>query len=178
MVEVRWSTRMSRCAGTCTFKPGGYCTIALSEPLLKFRPKSDMIETLLHEMIHAYLFITQRNTDRDGHGPEFLYEADRINKLANVNITVYHSFHTEVDYYLTHVWQCNGICQDKPPYFGIVKRSMNRPPQHADPWFDEHQRTCGGTFIKIHSPELKTKRKQKVQTNTLLNYFNDKKQRR
>jgi len=24
-----------------------------------------------HEMIHAYLFVTRNNRDRDGHGPEF-----------------------------------------------------------------------------------------------------------
>ncbi|KAI9485780.1 MAG: SprT-like family-domain-containing protein [Benjaminiella poitrasii] len=178
MVEVKWSNRMTRCAGTCTFKTGGHCIVTLSEPLLKFRPKSDMIDTLLHEMIHALLFITQRNIDRDGHGPEFLYEANRINKLADTNITVYHSFHDEVDYYLTHVWQCNGSCRDKPPYFGIVKRSMNRPPQLADPWFADHQLTCEGTFVKIHSPEPTTKKRKTTQTNTLLNYFSDDKKQK
>ncbi len=55
-VFVEFSTRMTSCAGTCTFrgKLGG-CRIALSEPLLKFRPRSDLLSTLLHEMIHAYL---------------------------------------------------------------------------------------------------------------------------
>jgi SprT-like domain-contaning protein Spartan len=81
-VEVRWSTKMTLCAGMCyctinliiplylqqiemllDFK-GGYCSVRLSEPLLKFRPRSDFINTLLHEMIHAYLFVTARNTDR------------------------------------------------------------------------------------------------------------------
>jgi hypothetical protein len=57
-VEVRWSKRMTLCAGMCYYYPGGYCSVRLSEPLLKFRPKSDFIDTLLHEMIHAYLFIT------------------------------------------------------------------------------------------------------------------------
>ena len=61
-----------------------------------------------HEMIHALLFIQIRNDDHgecvyskasapdpadsqlDGHGPEFLREADRINSTAGTNITVYH----------------------------------------------------------------------------------------
>jgi hypothetical protein len=45
-----------------------------------------------------------------------------------------------------------------------------RPPQKADFWFSEHQRTCGGTFIKISEPESASK-KRKTQSNTLLNYF-------
>ncbi len=31
-------------------------------------------------MIHAYLFVTQRIRDHDGHGPEFQKHMDRINK--------------------------------------------------------------------------------------------------
>lgn len=30
---------------------------------------------------------------------------------------------------------------------------MNRPPSQRDPWWSEHQRTCGGTYIKIKEPE-------------------------
>ena len=29
---------------------------------------------------------------------------------------------------------------------------MNRPPQLADPWFLQHQNTCGGNFVKISGP--------------------------
>ena len=37
-------------------------------------------ETLLHEMIHAYMFLTgNRNTGRDGHGPAF------IDKMTDIN---------------------------------------------------------------------------------------------
>ncbi|KAI8089700.1 SprT-like family-domain-containing protein [Halteromyces radiatus] len=154
MVEVKWSKRMTSCAGTCTFHPtGGLCTVTLSEALLKFRPRTDMINTLLHEMIHALLFVTKRYDNHESHGPEFLAEATRINKLAGTNITVYHTFHDEVRHYKTHVWQCNGPCKHRAPYFGKVSRTMNRPPQKADRWFAEHQATCGGTFVKISSPE-------------------------
>ncbi|KAF9285259.1 hypothetical protein BGZ68_004017 [Mortierella alpina] len=143
--EVRWSPRMTRWAQ--------YCSIRLSEPLLKFRPESDYIDTLLHEMIHAYLFVTKAIQDHDGHGADFQYHMNRINAAAQTTISIYHTFHDEVAHYQTHVWKCNGPCQHRPPYFGIVKRSMNRPPQPADRWFAEHQSTCGGTYTKISEPE-------------------------
>ncbi|RGB31793.1 SprT-like family-domain-containing protein [Rhizophagus diaphanus] len=145
-VEVRWSKKMTLCAGLCEYQSGGYICIRMSEPLLKFRPQSDMIDTLLHEMIHAYLFVTHNIQDRSGHGPEFHKHMHRINAAAGTNITVYHNFHDEVNYYKTHVWKCNGPCQHKPPYYGIVK---------PDPWFETHQETCGGTFIKVSEPPKK-----------------------
>jgi hypothetical protein len=39
-------------------------------------------------MIHAYLFVTQNNRDREGHGPEFQKHMNRINKESGCNITV------------------------------------------------------------------------------------------
>lgn len=82
-VCVSWSKRMTTCAGICSYQSrGGLCSITLSEPLLKLRPRKDLVETLLHEMIHALLFVTNNNRDRDGHGPEFHSHMYRINKEA------------------------------------------------------------------------------------------------
>ncbi|XP_063378605.1 DNA-dependent metalloprotease SPRTN [Cydia fagiglandana] len=156
---VRWSKRMYSCAGVCSYEGrGGLCDIALSEPLLKLRPRKDLVETLLHEMIHAFLFITQRDQDRDGHGPNFKEHMYRINKAAGINISIYHDFHDEVKLYQTHWWRCNGPCQYRKPYFGIVRRTMNSAPGPRDQWWEQHQRSCGGTFIKIKEPEKKTKK--------------------
>ncbi|CAG8804250.1 15549_t:CDS:2, partial [Gigaspora rosea] len=94
-VEVRWSNKMTLCAGLCCYQAGGYCSIRLSEPLLKFRTRQDMIETLLHEMIHAYLFVTKNYKDHNAHGPEFLKHMERINAAAGTKITVYHNFRDE-----------------------------------------------------------------------------------
>ncbi|XP_040919670.1 DNA-dependent metalloprotease SPRTN [Toxotes jaculatrix] len=153
-VEVKWSPRMTLCAGVCSYEGrGGLCSIRLSEPLLKLRPRKDLVETLLHEMIHALLFVTQNNRDRDGHGPEFCKHMNRINKASGTNISIYHSFHDEVDVYRQHWWRCNGPCQNRKPYFGYVKRAMNRAPSSLDPWWGDHQRTCGGTYTKIKEPE-------------------------
>uniref|UniRef100_A0A1A8C865 DNA-dependent metalloprotease SPRTN n=2 Tax=Nothobranchius kadleci TaxID=1051664 RepID=A0A1A8C865_NOTKA len=153
-VEVKWSPRMTLCAGVCSYEGrGGLCSIRLSEPLLKLRPRKDLVETLLHEMIHALLFVTQNNRDREGHGPEFCKHMNRINKASGTKITIYHSFHDEVDVYRQHWWRCNGPCQSRRPFFGYVKRAINRAPSSLDPWWEDHQRTCGGTYTKIKEPE-------------------------
>lgn len=153
-VEVKWSKRMTQCAGLCTYEGrGGMCSIRLSEPLLKLRPRKDLVETLLHEMIHAYLFVSNNNKDRSEHGPEFCKHMHRINRLTGANITIYHDFHDEVEEYRRHWWRCDGPCQHREPYYGYVKRAMNRAPSAHDYWWDAHQKTCGGTFIKIKEPE-------------------------
>ncbi|XP_053613127.1 DNA-dependent metalloprotease dvc-1 [Plodia interpunctella] len=159
---VRWSKRMYSCAGICSYEGrGGLCDIALSEPLLKLRPRKNLVETLLHEMIHAYLFITCQDRERDGHGPNFKAHMHRINRSAGLNITIYHDFHDEVELYLTHWWRCNGPCQKKKPYFGVVRRSVNKAPGTADHWWNYHQKYCGGTFVKIKEPE-KTNKKRTI----------------
>ena len=74
---------MTVCAGLCSYSPRqGFCSIRLSVPLLKLRPRKDFVETLLHEMIHAYLFVTDGNDDHDGHGPAFHSHMHRINKAG------------------------------------------------------------------------------------------------
>lgn len=162
-VSISWSKRMTTCAGICSYHSrGGLCRITLSEPLLKLRPRKDLVETMLHEMIHAYLFVTRNNRDRDGHGPEFHKHMYRINAEAGTNITVYHDFHDEVNLYKQYIWRCDGPCQRWKPYFGIVKRATNRAPGPYDRWFGEHSRNCGGNFTKIQEPEKTMKPKSKT----------------
>ncbi|XP_011494455.1 PREDICTED: sprT-like domain-containing protein Spartan [Ceratosolen solmsi marchali] len=175
-VQVKWSPRMTSCAGICTFHPRNKeCIISLSSPLLKLRPRKDLIETLLHEMIHAYLFLTNNNRDRDGHGPVFKSHMNRINVEAGTNITIYHTFHEEVRLYQQHWWRCNGPCHNRAPFFGTVRRAMNRVPGPNDFWWSDHQRTCGGQFIKIKEPkktEGQKKNKRAAQTTVKNNIFN------
>ena len=152
--EVKWSPRMTLCAGVCSYQyRSGFCSIRLSLPLLKLRPRKDLVETLLHEMIHAYLFVTDGNDDHDGHGPAFHSHMFRINKETGTKISVYHNFHDEVDNYRTHWWQCDGPCRQRKPFYGLVKRAMNRAPGPNDRWWSEHLRSCGGTYTKIKEPE-------------------------
>ena len=43
----------------------------------------------------------------------------------------------------------------------MVRRAMNRAPAPRDPWWPDHQRTCGGTYHKVREPEDYGKKKQK-----------------
>jgi len=165
-VEVSWSPRLTLCAGICELvrnplDNNKYTRIRLklSEPLLKYRPRSDVVNTLLHESIHAYFFITTswrhaRGDDGTGHGNGFLLLADAINGHGGYEVTVFHTFHDEVESYRTHVWQCDGRCKTQAPFFGVVKRSMNRAPGKSDSWWARHQEECGGVFAKVAEPEL------------------------
>lgn len=165
--EVRWSPRMTLCAGLCCYEGrGGLCSIRLSQPLLKFRPRKDLLETLLHEMIHAYLFVTDNNRDRDGHGPEFLSHMHRINTATGVNISVYHSFHQEVNSYRQHKWRCTGRCRERHPFYGWVSRTMNRPPGPNDTWWEAHRSSCEGQFEKVAEPEGFGEKKKRPKEST------------
>lgn len=162
-VVVQWSKRMTVCAGLCRYQWGS-CSISLSEPLLKLRPRKDLVETLLHEMIHAYLFLTNNkdHKDRDGHGPEFCKLMYKINMEAGTKISIYHNFHEEVRLYRQHWWKCNGPCQYYKPFYGYVKKSINRAPGPVDRWWSNHQAVCNGTFIKIKEPEGYGVKKKRV----------------
>ncbi|CAI5747074.1 unnamed protein product [Peronospora destructor] len=175
--EVKWSKRMTLCAGLCSYQPrSGFCSIRLSEPLLKLRPRSDMVNTLLHEMIHAYVFVATPVRDHGDHGPLFQAHMNRINEAAKTKITVFHTFHDEVNSYRQHVWQCNGPCQRTPPYFGRVKRSMNRVPGPTDRWWVDHERKCGGSYFKIKEPAEFTAKQAKKKERKLARAEKQKKQ--
>ncbi|KAF2088956.1 hypothetical protein K490DRAFT_72620 [Saccharata proteae CBS 121410] len=171
-VEVSWSERMTLCAGICelTKDPSGAyrrIRLKLSEPLLKFRPRSDTINTLLHESIHAYFFVTSswRHSRDDldpnadsGHGTGFQLLASAINAHGSYDVSIFHAFHDEVDSYRTHVWQCDGPCRSRAPFFGLVKRSMNRAPGKSDSWWQKHEDECGGRYAKIAEPKMSKER--------------------
>ncbi|MEW5296974.1 MAG: hypothetical protein WDW36_000215 [Sanguina aurantia] len=170
-VSVHWSSsRMTLCAGVCEYQKGSGCRIKLSEPLLKFRPVSDLKTTLLHEMIHAFLCLGGGKLDRDSHGPQFLAKMAAINQAKcpdperpgpGYQITVYHTMNEEVAFYRKHWWECSR-CKD------TIKRAMNRQPQAADCrglmgkgpacadpkcHFHTHLKACGpGTYVKTKSP--------------------------
>lgn len=51
-----------------------------------------------------------------------------------------------------------------PPFFGYVKRSMNRAPSKNDRWWPDHQAKCTGTFEKCAEPdEFKAKQAKKAE---------------
>lgn len=115
-------------------------------------------------MIHAYLFVQNIHEANGGHGPNFHHLMHSINKVTGTNITVYHTFHDEVDHFKQHIWRCNGICKNRRPFYGFVKRTVNRAPGPNDLWWASHRQSCSGTFEKIAAPEPKViPKKPKVQ---------------
>lgn len=161
-VELSWSPRMTMCAGLCGWNPKSRaCFIRLSKPLLELRPRKDLVETLIHEMIHALLFVQRIDDNHESHGKVFHREMYRINATGKCNITVYHNFHDEVKHFKSHVWRCSGPCRDLPPYHGWVRRAMNRAPGPTDFWYHKHQATCGGTWTKVSEPEKVIKKSDK-----------------
>ena len=137
---------MTQCAGLCYYDQkrkstgkGTFAIVRLSTPLLKFRSLDELKETLLHEMIHAFLFVTKTRHERkdgaDGHGPDFLEKMKEINKHTGLKLSVYHTFGDECDLARPHVWLCDGLCAKYKPYFGVVTRSNNRPPGPQDLMF-------------------------------------------
>jgi predicted SprT family Zn-dependent metalloprotease len=135
---------------------GMFCTVRLSFKILQFRSFDNMLETLLHELIHAFLFLTKtkyaRNDGVDGHGPDFISKMVEINQATDLRLSVYHSFHDEVALAQNHVWMCDGKCGNQPPFYGIVKRARNAPPTEQDFWFAKHKKVCGGSFVKVLEP--------------------------
>ncbi|CAI5986163.1 unnamed protein product [Closterium sp. NIES-65] len=104
---VEWSSkRMTLCAGVCMYD-GALCRIRLSAPLLQYRPVSDLKATLLHEMIHAFIFLCRPSHSREDHGPMFQGIMGTINTstLHDHQISVYHSFKDEVNVHRRHAWQ-------------------------------------------------------------------------
>lgn len=106
--------------------------------------------------------------NHESHGAVFHEHMYRINGQSGANITVYHNFHDEVNYYLKHIWRCDGKCRTRAPYFGYVKRSMNRKPGPTDYWFKYHEQSCGGNFIKISEPSKSDPKMKSVTTPQLL----------
>lgn len=93
---------------------------------------------------------------------------ERFRKLRHCieyfSFQVYHTFLDEVNFYKTHIWRCNGICQHRKPFFGYVRRTANRAPGVNDQWWAQHHEQCGGNFLKVSEPDPVVK-KRKGKTN-------------
>ncbi|KAG8446163.1 hypothetical protein GDO86_013857 [Hymenochirus boettgeri] len=97
--------------------------------------------SLLHEMIHVYLFVTGRNDD---HGPNFQEEMRRINRETGANIEIFSTITEELKKAMyPHQWQCDGPCQKH------VMRATNYPPRNTVGWVKQHRKECGGKFVKV-----------------------------
>ncbi|CAI5497294.1 unnamed protein product, partial [Closterium sp. Naga37s-1] len=144
---VEWSSkRMTLCAGVCMYD-GALCRIRLSAPLLQYRPVSDLKATLLHEMIHAFIFLCRPSHSREDHGPMFQGIMGTINTSTlhdhqrppgGYQISIYHSFKDEVNVHRRHAWQVQwgreredvmvSWCVGGEKGGGVLRRSQHVPP--------------------------------------------------
>ncbi|KAK1282784.1 hypothetical protein QJS10_CPB22g01161 [Acorus calamus] len=92
--------------GSCRYPPKYDPAILLSESDFKFRPSEDLKNILLHEMIHAYLFMKHGITDRNKHDLLFETLMDGINSnflidqerpIAGYNIIFRHLLNQDVE---------------------------------------------------------------------------------
>ncbi|KAE8301638.1 SprT-like family protein [Giardia duodenalis] len=101
-VVVHWSNRLTRSAGLCKYRgtrteEHSPIVIILSAPLLQYRSQHDLLDVLVHEMIHAYLF-RLKVFERVHHGPVWHAQAHRINQAAGLTIRACHNYYQEVRY--------------------------------------------------------------------------------
>jgi len=91
-VDVGWSYQMKRSAGITYADRGDRpVIIRLCRRLLFRAPRRDLVETLLHEMIHAWMFIHGVEEDNGGHGRVFHKKMDELNRETGLNIAVGHN---------------------------------------------------------------------------------------
>lgn len=102
-VIVRWGERMGKHVGMCRMENDGSCEILINGDILQYRSVNDTKSTLLHEMIHAYLYVLGIE-EEDDHGEVFMREAKRVGDREGCDITPYHSFHDEVRYLYGEVY--------------------------------------------------------------------------
>ncbi len=96
LVDLRWSDgRLTRTAGLYRrgrrADGGEICEIVLSRPLLEPLPRSALLSTLCHEMIHAWVDRVLRV--REVHGPRFRARMERINAVqSEFEVSLRHRF--------------------------------------------------------------------------------------
>ncbi|URD86525.1 SprT-like family [Musa troglodytarum] len=157
-------------AAYCHYYDGGGCEIHLSKPLLKTCPASDLKNVLLHEMIHAFLWIEYNNKDHSDHGPSFQDMMNSINSNSVIdpqrptggyNITIDHGFQKDHNADGVHQWICE-LCGK------VILSTTNRGPSADDcienvgpdvfcdnplcHWHS-HNKQCSGRYFICGPPE-------------------------
>ncbi|KAK3130024.1 hypothetical protein QOZ80_6BG0487940 [Eleusine coracana subsp. coracana] len=153
---VKWgSSTVSSSFGSCTFsKPSN--TITLYEPVLRYRSCTDLKKALLHEMIHAIIYVKHPSRNCSTHGPLFRDWMDAINScsindpqrpVSGYNITTLHDFKPQKPFSFRAVlWKCES-CGDSLP------RAANMGPPSDACCIEnvDHDATCGNMLCHWHN---------------------------
>ena len=153
-VQLKWNDKEKRNAGYCKFNSmTSECIIELSSSLLQYRTTKEIIQTLIHEMIHSYIYINKKiNHDRTKHGSRFSSIMNVINHICKdckLHVTVRHNFFEEIKINKSCKWQYNGICKR------VIYRPWYKQPGKHEIWWNRHQNECGGTYQQIESNNIK-----------------------
>lgn len=149
---VSWDPRLTSMAASCDCVEEGLCEIQLSVPLLKCRSSADIKNILLHEMIHAFLWIMHKNSNHSDHGSKFWNIANSINSnskddnqrpCSGYNINIHHDFQYEEITDITHLWMC-ASCGDS------IKREINKEPSLGDCIEKNVDNNCGNLSCGWH----------------------------
>lgn len=161
-IDVKWSAKMKKKAGACGYKRGvKLLKITLSTPILSSRSNWEIIDILLHEMVHAYTIIKNLKLD---HGSDFQACADKIRKKGGYEIKTCHRFFKEAKASNTFFWKCDQC-------YTVVGRTNKRKPTFKHGF---HNIPCNGVFRQTSKCEYekfeneKTK-KRKISRETSVN---------
>ncbi|XP_020585640.1 sprT-like domain-containing protein Spartan isoform X2 [Phalaenopsis equestris] len=151
--NVGWSPLLRSNSSTCLYIEAYRCEIRLSKRLLRHISSADLKNSLLHEMIHAFLWIKQKNKNRSKHGPNFWALAKEINNSCKddnqkppngYNISDQHTFNDEAETSAVHHWMCES-------YGHLAKREISRRPSLSE-CFEKtcHENDCGNLSCGCH----------------------------
>ncbi|KAL0921570.1 hypothetical protein M5K25_008655 [Dendrobium thyrsiflorum] len=150
---VTWAPRMRRSIGICRYIEAGHCEIHMSKSLLKLRSSSDLKNSLLHEMVHAFVWIKQNNKSRR-HDNYFWAIANEINSsrkdddqrpCSGYNISDQHMFPDEAETSTVHHWMCKSCGH-------VIKRDSDRGSCSPSDCFKKtgHEGDCGNLSCEWH----------------------------
>ncbi|KAL6846592.1 hypothetical protein ACP4OV_024040 [Aristida adscensionis] len=190
---VQWSSAVSNrrvlntsSFGSCTFlKPSN--TITLSESMLRHDSPADLKNALLHEMIHAILYLKHQMKSCCTHGPKFRAWMDAINSCSiedhqrphnGYTITTRHDFGPEEPHSIRGFqWECKSCGdtlvratnQGRPSDDLCIENVKEETCGNMLCRWHNHKETCDGSYEKISS----TRKEDPIGTQLLLTYPSD-----
>lgn len=133
----RWCGQLRSIAGRARTYPHRW--ISLSKEIHVGRTMKIMVETLLHEMVHAYLFCISDREAMD-HGPRFLEVMNDVNARSGLSIAVFDNGGLNHIMHLQTIWQCTN-CKEE-----MVRL---RPVRPNDKSVKNHAKTCSGSWVVV-----------------------------
>ncbi len=148
-IRIEWSSRLTASTGlfvshigprsrhvSCEEQHEPARLIRLSAPLLYNQPKTEIVRTLAHEMIHQWQYDVKKS--RPTHGPEFLKFMARMNR-DGLGITIRHSLNQQVEAFTKYAWQCTKCGE-----------SYRRQRRSISP----HRHRCGSCYGRLREVSL------------------------